>query len=247
MTETYRNTFCAKTSAIRYDEVVYRPGSSADILWRVELRILRSLASDVLSGKSNPRYLDFACGTGRIVSAVEDLAAEVTGIDVSQSMLDRAQQRCARARFICRDITRDRVIEGEYDLITAFRFLTNAEEELRAAALSALRDRLADGGALLINTHGNPFSYRLLFLPYHWLKDRLARRPLYGYLSTGKARGLLERAGFKVEQVIGMGFVPAKLLTFVGVPLASWIEDHLAGMPGIQRIGLNQLFVCRKT
>ena len=45
-------------------------------------------------------------------------------------MLDRARSRCRQSTLICADITRtDGTIEGQYDLITAFRFLTNAEPE----------------------------------------------------------------------------------------------------------------------
>jgi hypothetical protein len=43
-----------------------------------------------------------------------------------------------------------------------------------------------------------------------------------------------------------MGFVPQKLLPVMGARLAGRIESSLADAPGVQRFGLNQLFVCRK-
>jgi hypothetical protein len=162
-------------------------------------------------------------------------------------MLDRARGRCRQSTLICADITRTNgTIEGQYDLITAFRFLTNAEPALRSAALTALRARLKDEGTLLINCHSNPWSYRLIMLPYHWLKDRLAGRPLFGYLSNRQARRLLEAAGFRIEAIIGMGFVPQKLLPLLGARAAGRIETLLVGVPVVQRVALNQLFVCRK-
>jgi SAM-dependent methyltransferase len=244
---SYRQTFSRDASAARYDEVVYAAGSSADLLWQVEYKILRALAADALRGKPAATYLDFACGTGRVLSSLEDLAAQAVGIDVSAAMLERARARCRKATLICADITRTNgSLEGQYDLITSFRFLTNAEPALRSAALRALHARLNDGGTLLINTHGNPWSYRLVLLPYHWLKDRFAGRPLFGYLSNRETRRLLQDAGFRVEAVIGMGFVPQKLLPVMGARLAGRIESSLADAPGVQRFGLNQLFVCRK-
>ena len=99
---------------------------------------------------------------------------------------------------------------------------------------------------MFINCHSNPWSYRLLLLPYHWLKDRLSGRPLFGYLSNREARRLLQAAGFRVEAIIGMGFVPQKLLPLLGARATGWVETQLVGVPFIQRVALNQLFVCRK-
>jgi SAM-dependent methyltransferase len=245
--ESYRQTFDRELSAARYDEIVYAEGSSATLLWQVEHRIIRALATDALRGKADSAYLDFACGTGRVLSSLEHLAGHAVGIDVSEPMLDRARGRCRQSTLICADITRTNgTIEGQYDLITAFRFLTNAEPALRSAALAALRARLKDEGTLLINCHSNPWSYRLILLPYHWLKDRLAGRPLFGYLSNRQARRLLQAAGFRIEAIIGMGFVPQKLLPLLGARAAGWVETLLVGVPVIQRVALNQLFVCRK-
>ncbi len=136
--ESYRQTFDRQLSAVRYDEIVYAKESSASLLWQVERRIIQALATDALRSKANSAYLDFACGTGRAISSLENLAAHAVGIDVSEPMLDRARGRCRQSTLICADITRTNgTIEGQYDLITAFRFLTNAEPALRSAALTA--------------------------------------------------------------------------------------------------------------
>lgn len=245
--QSYRETFSRDISAARYDEIVYAKGSSADLLWQAEYRSLRPLAAAALAGRPNAAYLDFACGTGRVLASLEDLAARAVGIDVSEAMLDRASRRCTKSTLIRADITRTNgPPEQQFDLITAFRFLTNAEPALRSAALAALHARLKDDGTLLINSHGNPWSYRLLLLPYHWVKDRFAGRPLFGYLSNREARRLLQAAGFRIETIIGMGFVPQKLLPLLGGRATGWIESHLTNVPVIRRFGLNQLFVCRK-
>jgi hypothetical protein len=160
-------------------------------------------------------------------------------------MLELAGKRCRSARLIAADITRGEGIQGSYDLITAFRFVTNAEPALRLAALKALRGHLRDDGVLLINIHGNPWSYRLMTLPYHWIRDRLSGRPLYGYLSVRQLIRLLHQADFQIEAVIGMGFVPEKMLPIVTRRLVYGVESTLAALPGVQRFGLNQLFVCR--
>ena len=243
---SYRNTFGATASATSYDTNVYASGSSAELLWRVEAAILRAEVEAASRGRPHPEYLDFACGTGRITALLEKMG-DTTAIDVSPYMLERARQKCSRAKFLCTDITAPGVApEGKYDVITSFRFLTNAEDELRRAVLAGLFDRLKDDGVLIVNTHGNPFSYRLLLLPYHWAKDRIRSRPLFGYLSNRMTRSLLDAAGFRVQKIIGMGFVPEKLLWLLPTRLAAAVERALAGRKYIQATALNQMFICTK-
>lgn len=244
---SYRQAFSTASSADNYDEVVYAPGSNAEVLWRVEAPIVRRLAETALRSRTHTRHLDFACGTGRVLSLLEDLAEETVGIDISAPMLARAGARCRRARLVCTDVTRsDADVEGLFDLITSFRFLTNAEPGLRSAALKVLHEHLKDDGVLIVNAHSNPFGYRAVLLPYHWFRDYLHGRPLFGYLSNRHARRLLHEAGFEVRQTIGMGIVPGKLHRFVPRGWGEVIESRFAGTPGIQAIGNNQVFVCTK-
>ena len=107
---------------------------------------------------SLPRYLDFACGTGRITRRVEAMATESYGVDLSQTMLDAARAKCCRTHFVCADLSKDSLQLGEFDLITAFRFFGNAQDELRDSAMAAIRRHLRLGGYLIINNHRNPRS-----------------------------------------------------------------------------------------
>jgi SAM-dependent methyltransferase len=102
------------------------------------------------------RYLDFACGTGRITSIVAPLVSESVGVDISESMLSAARAKCPGTRFVCADIAQQPVELGQFDLITSFRFFGNAEHDLRMAALRAITGLLRSGGHLVINSHRNP-------------------------------------------------------------------------------------------
>jgi ubiquinone/menaquinone biosynthesis C-methylase UbiE len=106
--------------------------------------------------RAGGRYLDFACGTGRITSIVAPLVTESVGVDISESMLSAARAKCPDTRFVCADIAQQPVDLGQFDLITSFRFFGNAEPELRAAALHAITRLLRSGGYLVINSHRNP-------------------------------------------------------------------------------------------
>jgi SAM-dependent methyltransferase len=109
-----------------------------------------------------PRYLDFACGTGRITQVVAPLAHEAVGVDIAPSMLAAARARCPSVRFVQADLTREAVDLGEFDLATSFRFFGNAQDELRGAALHAIAQRLRPRAHLVINSHRNPWAVQAL-------------------------------------------------------------------------------------
>jgi SAM-dependent methyltransferase len=146
-----------------------------------------------------PRYLDFACGTGRITQFVESKADEAHGIDLSPEMVDQARRRCRRTTFRIGDLTRERLELGTFQLVTAFRFFGNAQDELRRDALRAIHRHLAPGGYLILNNHRNRWSLHGLL--------RLARRqPPDGDLSYRRLRRLLRESGFQLVKTYGVGW-----------------------------------------
>ena len=167
-----------------------------------------------------PRYLDFACGTGRITERIESSAAESVGVDISESMLNAARAKCRTTRFVCADLTQGDVDIGLFDLVTSFRFFGNAQDDLRAAALAAIGRRLRPGGYLIVNSHRNPRS--LL---------RAARRLAPGEqemdLTHAKLEALLHRHGFEIahQRAIGFWIFRSKLAT--AEILASASADRL--------------------
>ena len=121
-----------------------------------EAQYLREIVPRLTRGRG--RYLDFACGTGRITATVAPMMAESVGIDISDSMLVVARQKCPSTRFVCADLARQSVDLGLFDLATSFRFFGNAENDLRAAVLGSISRLLRKGGHLIINSHRNPHA-----------------------------------------------------------------------------------------
>lgn len=146
-----------------------------------------------------PRYLDFACGTGRITRRVEACADESVGVDVSESMLTQARSKCRATRFVCADLTRSDAEPGLFDLVTAFRFFANAQDDLRSAVLAAVNRRLRPGGYLIINNHRNPHSFL-------GVAGRLAGGGDEPDLTYFKLRDLLRRQGFEIDDQRAIGF-----------------------------------------
>jgi SAM-dependent methyltransferase len=163
----------------------------------VEGRLLRSLVPRLFGGRPFS-YVDFACGTGRITRVVEPLAEVAYGIDVSAAMLAEARRKCVRTTFIEHDLTRRPLALPPVQLVSAFRFMGCAQDELRVEALSAISRLLVPGGYLVVNNHKNAWA------PRHTLPV-LRGRPPIGDLSYLGLRRHLERAGMRVVRSYGIG------------------------------------------
>jgi len=172
------------------------------------------------------RYLDFACGTGRVTSVVAPLARESVGVDISPSMLEAARGKLPATTFHQCDLTRTALELGQFDLITAFRFFGNAQDDLRENVLRALVARLAPGGRLVINSHRNPRAlYSLL--------NRLTGGDGGGMdLHLSKLRALLRRHGLKIDELLPIGawMYRARLLGTID-------PDHTTAVAREQRFG----------
>jgi SAM-dependent methyltransferase len=146
-----------------------------------------------------PRYLDFACGTGRITRVLAPFARESCGVDVSASMLEVARTKCLSTRFIRADLTNEEPDWEPFDLVTSFRFFGNAEYELRTLALGAINSALREGGYLILNNHRNPHSVMEVI-------RRLSGGQPEMDLDHFKLRELLREHGFAIRRRCPIGF-----------------------------------------
>jgi SAM-dependent methyltransferase len=191
--EDYRTSHLLKGSV--YDEQLQQDPFDAYISRR-EDEILTCLIPRLFPRRV-PRYLDFACGTGRVLARVAQYADESMGIDISPSMIEQARVRCATAKLALLDLTTTDADLGTFDLITTFRFVGNAQDTLREAALAGLVRRLNRGGRLVLDSHRNPHSLHNLLHP----------RSAEGQdLHFGKLCRLLARHGLEVVQTFGVGW-----------------------------------------
>jgi SAM-dependent methyltransferase len=239
-TTSYTSMYQDPRTAAAYDETICR--SNDDAVWAAERGILTGLIRKHLVNPRSCKAVDFACGTGRISEAVKPLVASLTGLDISEAMLERARQRVPGVDFRRVDVleTPEEIPDG-CDLITSFRFLLLAEPPLREACIRALARRLKPGtGAMILNTHGNPRSFRAIAA----LKDRIRQsgRKLPSF-SLRDMRALAERCGLRLVDASGCGFVPNSIGKLLPRRLFALIERSLAGLPGFWRFGSNLVFV----
>lgn len=180
-----------------YDRDILEAGDFNTYMAHRETEVLRAVIPKLFR-HGVPRYLDFACGTGRVTSVVEELAEHSTGLDISDSMLAEARQKCQKTTFVVGDVTREALDIAPVELATAFRFFGNAESGLRHDVLDKLRDLIKPGGYLITNNHRNPYALHDLLL-------RLRGEKPETDLSYWKMKDLFEAHGFRLEQSIGIG------------------------------------------
>jgi ubiquinone/menaquinone biosynthesis C-methylase UbiE len=197
----YRLSHRSADKAERYDRSFHLDPWRAH-LWRREQAVLERVLREHFGDRRPDSHLDFACGTGRVLAALRGRVGASVGVDVSAEMLRVAAGRLPDARLIQADLTRRDVLgEERFDLITAFRFLANAQDSLRAEALRVLGAHLRPRGRLVFNNHKNHSS---LLYGLSRLAGRTART-----LSHGQVRRLAREAHLEIVSVHPLGLLPA--------------------------------------
>jgi SAM-dependent methyltransferase len=240
----YRDAFLGATDAANYDNEQYGERSWASLLWESEKRYIQSLMSRSDFVPRRHSYLDFACGSGRLLALIASHFEISAGLDISQQMLVRAAQNVPQARLYCRDVTRNTPpLLDAFDLITVFRFVLNCDEEDRAPALTWLAGQLRDETSrLIINNHANLWSHKVA--PY--LGRRMLGRPrgVTGNVMSGRSfENIARSAGLRVLSRRGLGFLGGNLANILGMTRMRQIQDSFEMLPFIDRFAEDQIYV----
>lgn len=243
--ESYRERFCSIEKAYEYEVLQYSKGSYGDILWRIERELLATIVKELRGTHRTVNYLDFAAGTGRIISFMENLVDTAVGIEISKAMAELAFRDIKSACIMCCDITApDALLEGKYDLITAFRFILNAEPSLRLSALKALASRLRDDSSCLVfNNHGYAWSYRLLAYPFYIMRSIGNGMLKPNYLTHHEVMRVADQAGLKIDRIFGYGVLSGKIACMMSIDKAVRIERFATESPILSKFGAHQIYV----
>lgn len=211
------------------------------VVWRLE----KSFLADVVRRffpSAGPNYLDFACGTGRVIAFMEPRVAASTGVDIAASMLDVARRHARLSQLVEGDLTRGMQLDREpFDLVTAFRFFPNAEPELRAEVFAALAAKMKIGGLLVFNNHLNWSSIVLRLL-------RLLGKP-YGFEGVRGADLLssARAAGFEPVARYHCGVLPViDQLNWLPEGVLMFAETLLSRLPWLSGAASDVVYVVRR-
>lgn len=181
----------------------------------LDQRWKRKLIAD-LHSMNDPACLDLACGSGDLcfLLARRYPSASITGIDISDNMLKRAQERNVfpSIQFEQRDMCSPELPAETFDLATGGYALRNAPD--LETALSNIHRILKPGGVCGFLDFSKPAGRTVQRLELFFLKFwtglwglLLHRNPdVYGYIAESlrlypdrrKLHGLLKKHGFKI-------------------------------------------------
>ena len=239
MTTDYRTSHLRSGKGQAY-HATFSDEPYRNMVWQFEKDILDRILTTFF-GRTEIDHLDFACGTGRILSYLEDCTEIAVGVDLSPSMLAVARKNNESSEIIEADLTRDDVLrQRKFNLITAFRFFPNAEAELRSEAMQVLARHLDDNGYLVFNNHKNTGSTR----------NRLARlfgRRGYKGMSLAEAKKLLAESGLEIVRIYHLCVFPASdTRTLLPICFLRYTEGILNRIPALCNLGENLVFVCKR-
>jgi SAM-dependent methyltransferase len=148
--------------------------------------------------------VDFGCGVGRLSAALARHFAEVVGVDISPTMLERARE-LDRSEGRCRFVLNESdslafLADGSVDLVYSSLVLQHMPPPLAARYLREFARVLADDGVAVFQVASRPtMSFKgLAFRFAPWPLVRWAQRRLLGYPApmrmTGLRRSAVEKA-----------------------------------------------------
>lgn len=159
------------------------------------------------------RVLDIGCGVGRWSLELARRGHRVTGVDLSQRMIEEARRRAADARVPCSFSVGDTAVldlDQRFDLILCVTVVQHILEPARAAmAMVRMAEHLAPGGRLiLLEAAPTAPTRRCDTAVFH-------AHPLSWYRATLRAAGLTLRAQRGVDPT----------------PLKTWLMPHYRELP----------------
>ena len=100
-------------------------------LYKARIRALNKLLKDEQINPRGKQILDIGCGTGFYIDYWDRLgAAEIVGLDITETSISRLTANYPKHKFIKADITANGLeLKGEFDIITAFDVLFHIVDE----------------------------------------------------------------------------------------------------------------------
>lgn len=259
MRTDYTEVFQDTDAVTRYQRVVYAPGTWASAVSARQQRFLRALAAREFVAP--PVLHDFACGTGRVLRALDGHVRAAHGYDSSAEMLALAADTSAQLHVVDADGTVP--VPAPTDgpaLVTVFRLLLNAPPVLRDRALTFAAAALPTpaGGLLVVENHGNRSSLRHTSRRLREFLHPASRRPRghhrarrdawFAELSHVEVADLLSRHGFTVVERRGFALLPQGAYRRRWFrPVARAIDAVATRLPGLTRVSTDVLYVARRS
>lgn len=163
----------------------------------VDTQVLEYLSRKVKARASGrgQTLLDIGCGTGRYsIQLAETCSLQVTGVDVSEKMLNQAREKHPSGVWLLKPIEEAGFSDGSFDLILMSYVIHHLKDYPRT--LSDCHRYLRPGGALFIVTDSHE-QFRNSY--FHRLVPRIQEIDLNRFPGIDTLCDALTRMGFKVD------------------------------------------------
>ena len=158
-------------------------------------------------------------------------------------MLAVAAKHLTKAKILNCDFTQgvEEIADGSLELVTAFRFFPNAEQDLRESAMAFLVQKMKPGGQLVCNNHRS-------FWSLSYLLSRLIFKGGDVGMANSEMENLAKKNGLVLKTHYSIGVVPQN----ENKSLFSWsftqkVENYFfKHFLSSQRLGYNVIFVFEK-
>jgi ubiquinone/menaquinone biosynthesis C-methylase UbiE len=220
------------SQAESYDRVRY---TSLEGSYFVDLEV-RAL-SKWMRDPASLRLLDIPAGTGRLSIPLAEMGAEVHGVDITESMVRKAQEKAHRKglRNVTFRVANGRLLPfqaGTFDIVTSFKFfhlIPNSEKHLFVREMARV---VKPGGRLIVEFNSAYYGVVMAFLR-HYLRKRghVGQACLFPGRVNRLFEGLIVRRTMGVKlpfsgffsKILGSRIVTAVNLAAGRVPGLKWL------------------------
>jgi SAM-dependent methyltransferase len=137
-------------------------GMNVDFFTRVKMDYLVEVIETLGLGASDPEVLDVGCGIGNGHRLLADRMWRLTGIDVSQTCVERARERNPWVQYATYDGVKLPFAGKSFDVVFAVSVFHHVPLADRTALASEIRRILRPAGAFVLFEHNprNPLTMR---------------------------------------------------------------------------------------
>ena len=158
--------------------------------------------------KPGSSVLDVGCGAGIPVARHLAETFDVTGIDISSSMIALARKNVPSARFVHADVVETEFPEGSFDAIVSYYSIFHIPRQEHRELLRRFARWLRPGGLLLFTVAKNDDG------PGYTEDDFFGETMYWSNFGPSTYRKLLADSGFRIDQegIAGAGFASVDAL-----------------------------------
>jgi 2-polyprenyl-3-methyl-5-hydroxy-6-metoxy-1,4-benzoquinol methylase len=162
---------------------------------------------DIVTKKSFANILDMGVGTGEITSPLYNLGYSVTGVDLSEKMIDIAKKKLPNAIFICDTFQNSlKKLNAQYDFIIFNYSIHHLDYQSQIDLLLNIHENLSSQGMIIIGDVStvNTLDMNKLYEKYDSIWDDEEYYPILDIYQKSDLKNYYKISYNKINEVTGL-------------------------------------------